>query len=137
MRVVDLEDELRIGEEFDLALCMEVAEHLTPGRARSFVADLCILAPYVFFSAAIPGQGGTNHLNEQWQSYWAALFNERGYYPIDIVRPAVWHNDSVAYWYSHNALLYPKMHQPNQTILLDVVHPRHGKTHQLSPLQNH
>jgi hypothetical protein len=46
---------------FDLAVCLEVAEHLPPERAESFIRELCDLAPVVLFSAAIPGQGGTGH----------------------------------------------------------------------------
>lgn len=50
---------------FDLAVCVEVAEHLTPGRAGSFVSELCQLSDMIVFSAAVPGQGGTGHVNEQ------------------------------------------------------------------------
>lgn len=59
---------------FDLAISLEVAEHLPRERASSFVAELVQLAPAVLFSAAIPYQGGTDHINEQWPSWWAELF---------------------------------------------------------------
>ena len=59
------------GPKVDLVLSLEVAEHLSPERAEGFVADRVAMAPTVLFSAAIPGQGGVGHLNEQWQSYWA------------------------------------------------------------------
>ena len=70
----DLELPLEIDQTFDLAISMEVAEHLSRDRAYSFVRDLTHLAQVVVFSAAIPFQGGTNHLNERWASYWKALF---------------------------------------------------------------
>ena len=60
------------------SISLEVAEHLSPGRAESFISDLCQAAPVVLFGAAIPGQGGVGHLNEQWQSYWANLFEACG-----------------------------------------------------------
>jgi hypothetical protein len=50
---------------------LEVAEHLQPKRSASFVADLVALAPAVLFSAAIPGQPGTDHINPRWQDEWA------------------------------------------------------------------
>ena len=34
----------------------------------------------VLFSAAIPGQGGQDHLNEQWPEYWQKKFEVNGYY---------------------------------------------------------
>jgi len=66
----DLSEPLEIDENFDVAVCLEVAEHLDKTRAESLVADLTSLAPTILFSAAIPGQGGTHHVNEQWASYW-------------------------------------------------------------------
>src|SRR5262245_27058351 len=68
---------------YDLALCLEVAEHLPASRAEGLVSDLTNLAPVVLFSAAIPLQGGVNHVNEQWPEYWAGLFRDRGFVPID------------------------------------------------------
>lgn len=60
---------MTFNRRFDLAMTIEVAEHLTPVRADSFVEDLTRLSDVVLFSAAIPAQGGINHVNEQWQSY--------------------------------------------------------------------
>jgi SAM-dependent methyltransferase len=94
------------ARRFDLACSLEVAEHLPPACAASFVRLLTHLSPVVLFSAAIPGQGGTNHLNEQWQSYWAALFRVRGYVGIDCIRPAIFNDDRVELWYRQNTLIY-------------------------------
>ena len=62
----DLEQPLWIDREFDLALSLEVAEHLSDSIAEQFVETLSRLAPVVLFSAAVPGQGGEKHVNEQW-----------------------------------------------------------------------
>jgi hypothetical protein len=89
----DLRESVTITRTFDLAVSLEVAEHLPPERGEGFVEDLCRLAPVVLFSAAVPGQGDpkhTGHLNERWQSYWASLFHERGYERAECVRPAIW-----------------------------------------------
>jgi hypothetical protein len=111
-------------------LSLEVAEHLPPERAQSFVADLVALAPAVLFGAAIPGQGGVNHLNEQWQSYWAAHFASHGYASFDVVRPAIWNDAAIPAWYRQNAVLYLDAPSaaalaltPTPAHLLDCVHP--------------
>ena len=122
----DLEQPFALGERFDLAVCMEVAEHLSPARAESFVGDLCRLAPHVLFSAAVPGQGGTNHVNEQWQSYWASLFAKQGFGARDIIRPALWHDRAVEYWYRQNAVLYSAGAGAAADSGFDKVHPVHN-----------
>ncbi len=71
----DLAQPLRHLERFDLAISLEVAEHLPPEAARGFVESLIHLADFVLFSAAIPYQGGVNHVNLQWPAYWCAYFN--------------------------------------------------------------
>ena len=78
------------GRTFDLAVCVEYAEHLPDARAASFVADLTKLAPVLAFSAAIPGQGGLGHVNEQWPAYWQAHFAAVGYRLVDAVRRRLW-----------------------------------------------
>ena len=102
----ELEKPLKLGERFDLAISLEVAEHLTKARAQSFVDDLCHAADCVLFSAAIPGQGGELHINEQWQSEWAKCFAENDYRPVDMIRPSIWHDPMVPYWYRQNILVY-------------------------------
>jgi hypothetical protein len=101
----DLAASLRLGSRFDLAMCMEVAEHLPPDRGASFVADLASLADAVLFSAAIPLQGGENHVNEQWPSFWVSLFTEHGFEAFDAVRPLVWEEPEVKWWYRQNTFV--------------------------------
>lgn len=105
-RSCDLGRHFGVERRFDLAISLEVAEHLPPARAAGFVDDLCALADHVLFSAAIPFQRGVHHVNCQWPDYWQALFAARGYAAFDIVRPAVWDDEAVAWWYRQNTLLY-------------------------------
>jgi hypothetical protein len=91
---------------FDLAVCLEVAEHLPASSAEAFVKFLTGLAPVVLFSAAIPGQGGTNHINEQFLSYWVKLFSQSGYHPLDVIRPIIWNDERVPFWYRQNIILF-------------------------------
>src|SRR5215469_304150 len=89
-RTSDLALPLELDRRFDLAISLEVAEHLPEASAAGFVKSLTAIAPVVLFSAAVPGQGGTGHINEQWQDYWADLFAREGFVPVDAIRPAIW-----------------------------------------------
>jgi SAM-dependent methyltransferase len=101
-----LDEPLAIARRFDLALSLEVAEHLPPRRAAGLIAELARLAPVVLFSAAVPGQGGVDHKNEQWPSYWAGLFAREGYRAIDGFRFRLWDDPEIAFWYRQNLLLF-------------------------------
>lgn len=105
-RRVDLASPVALDRRFDCALALEVAEHLPPARAEGLVADLLAAASLVLFSAAIPGQGGVNHLNEQWPDWWARLFAGHGARPFDPFRAVLWHDGRVAWWYRQNLLLF-------------------------------
>jgi SAM-dependent methyltransferase len=121
-----------VDRRYDLAISLEVAEHLPEGRAASFVKDLTELAPVVLFSAAVPGQPGVEHINAQWQDYWRTIFFKHGYVALDIVRPAIWGRADVDYWYQQNTIVYcdnaiiaarPDLHCVSQDVSLNVVHP--------------
>ena len=60
----DLRTPFFLDRTFDLAMSLEVAEHLPPHRAEDFVAELTALAPVVLFSVAIPNEGGIQGLGE-------------------------------------------------------------------------
>jgi SAM-dependent methyltransferase len=118
------------GPSVDLAISLEVAEHLSPARAQTFVADLVALAPAILFSAAIPGQGGVGHRNEQWHSWWAEHFAAHGYGAYDVIRPAIWTDEAIPAWYRQNVVLYldattaqALSMTPTEPALLDRVHP--------------
>lgn len=101
----DLGLPLQLDRTFDLAICLEVAEHLPPEQADRLIDTLCRLAPVVLFSAAIPGQWGTNHINCQWPWYWHARFRALGYEVLDPLRPQMMYDQTVAFWYRQNMFL--------------------------------
>jgi len=103
---VDLEAGASPAGTCNLAICLEVAEHLTPAAGTRLIKTLCSVAPVVLFSAAIPAQGGTNHINEQWQSYWADEFAANGFDCFDPIRPEIWSDRNVFPWYRQNILLF-------------------------------
>lgn len=102
---------------FDLVISMEVGEHLPHSSADHFVECLTRLAPLVLFSAAIPGQGGRNHINEQWPDYWENLFIARGYKRFDVIRGRFWGNSNVAYYYAQNAHLFVAESETDEDVL--------------------
>lgn len=102
----DLAAPLDLGRRFDLVVSLEVAEHLPDAAADGFVESLCRHGHTVLFSAAVPRQGGTHHVNERWPSYWIPKFAARGYEVFDVVRPAIWDDGTVEYWYRQNCLLF-------------------------------
>jgi SAM-dependent methyltransferase len=104
----DLAQPLGLEQRFDLAMCLEVAEHLDANSADGLIENLCTLADVVLFSAAIPGQGGTGHLNEQWPPYWRKRFARYGFELIDCLRSRLWADEAIEPWYAQNALLYVK-----------------------------
>lgn len=134
--VADLSKPLRLPDRFDLAVSLEVAEHIDPGSAAIFVESLVSASDIVLFAAAIPFQGGTGHVNEQWQSYWAGLFGQHGYAAVDFVRPKLWNKPDLPYWYASNILMYAAPRAMERApelsafasdgtgLPLDVVHPR-------------
>jgi SAM-dependent methyltransferase len=103
----DLEEPLpSFPAKFDLAMSLEVAEHLSPRRGPSFVKELTSLSDVVLFSAAWPGQGGVNHINEQWHDYWVKLFTSADFIPVDWIRPLTMKRPSIALHYRANILLF-------------------------------
>lgn len=98
----DLTRPLAIQRQFDLALCLEVGEHLDPGAANTLVASLTSLADTVVFSAACPDQPGQHHVNCQWPAYWQGLFNSHSFACSDTIRWRLWELDSVEPWYRQN-----------------------------------
>jgi SAM-dependent methyltransferase len=105
-RRADLTKPLEVGRRFDLAICVEVAEHLPDSAAPVLIQSLTSLAPVVLFSAAIPEQGGEAHINEQWPLYWETLFRTWGYTQLDCIRWRVWESPGVDAWYAQNCFLF-------------------------------
>jgi SAM-dependent methyltransferase len=90
---------------FDLALCLEVGEHLPESSAAALVAGLCE-ARYVLWSAAIPGQHGVDHINEQWSTWWEPFFASHGYSGSCDIRNEFWLDRRVAGFYRQNMIVW-------------------------------
>lgn len=79
IEIHDLQKPYEPTEFYDLALCIEVAEHLPEEAADTLVDSLCKSTNTIFFTAATPGQGGTHHINEQPRQYWIEKFRDNNY----------------------------------------------------------
>ena len=132
----NLEKYVAPNDKFDLAISLEVAEHLSKSSAEKLIKNITHQSDIVIFSAAIPLQGGVNHINEQWQTHWVNLFEKYDYLPIDCFRNKLWDNDNVSFWFAQNMFLFvkrsyleksPKLKktfQENRNLPLSIVHPK-------------
>ena len=118
-------------ERYDLAMSIEVAEHLDKVAADKFIENLCSASDIILFSAAIKFQGGDHHVNEQYQSYWMEKFAAHGYMYIDCIRPTFWEEKDIDVIYRENCLLYVKKDRYTdissrikiENHIRDIVHP--------------
>jgi SAM-dependent methyltransferase len=105
-RPTDISRPLDLGRRFDLVISLEVAEHLDAGDADTLVDSIVRHGDAVAFSAAVPFQDGTHHVNEQWPDYWIDKFAARSYACLDILRPTLWDRPEVEFWYAQNLFLF-------------------------------
>jgi hypothetical protein len=109
---------------FDLAICLEVAEHLEASSARALVKSLCAHSDCIAFSAAIPGQPGQHHVNCQWPEYWQQLFNQFGFVCDDAIRWQIWNDDRIEPWYRQNIFFATKdASAGSEPRIPPVIHP--------------
>jgi SAM-dependent methyltransferase len=102
----DLQQPFDLGRSFSLVQCLEVAEHLPASSAEALIDSLVRHGEVIVFSAAPPGQGGHQHVNERSYDYWRALFSQRGYLALDFLRPRILSDAAIDPWYRYNTLLY-------------------------------
>jgi len=105
-RLLRLTEPVNLSRRFELAMCLEVAEHLPAESADILVETLTNLAPVVMFSAAHPGQGGQDHVNERWPAYWYRRFAQHGYGVLDILRGPLSDDPGVLDCYRRNIVFY-------------------------------
>jgi len=129
--IANLENKIKLDFKYDLAISLEVAEHLSAKVSSQFVESLTSASDFVLFSAGIPFQEGTNHINLQWQEYWAKLFMKKNYLPFDFIRKEIWKDKRVPVYYRQNILMYIKKNRisevknviPIDSPFVSVVHP--------------
>jgi SAM-dependent methyltransferase len=125
---LDISLPFHLNKKYDLAISLEVAEHLDESSATTFVENLCRHSSVIIFGAAVPGQGGQNHLNEQWPEYWTNIFKSFGYNCYDILRQQIWDDKNVEWWYKQNFFVFSNEklddYKPSNSFL-SLIHPEH------------
>jgi SAM-dependent methyltransferase len=122
----DLTSRFHLGRKFDLVTSLEVGEHIRPEATDIYLDNLCDHSDAVLFSAAVPGQGGTYHVNEQTYEFWRKRFAVRGYRVFDFVRPAIISNRQVEPWYRYNSLFFAResaLHRLSAAALATEIKP--------------
>lgn len=126
---LDLTQKIDLNQKFDLAISVEVAEHLAEEYADVFIDNIVRHSERVLFSAAIPEQGGVNHVNEKWQSYWIEKFTSRGYYVDFSLRNLFWKSEEITPWRRQNLLFFSRYKEDlkekdfKNSNISDIVHP--------------
>ena len=114
---------------FDITLCLEVAEHIPSTKAQHFIAQLIKTSNVIVFSAAIPYQGGTHHVNENWIKFWDSHFEQHDFIRLDLFRSKFWNSGEINFWYRQNLFLYVKKSLSERYIKYevklpdDIIHP--------------
>ena len=118
---------LNLEKQFDLALSLEVAEHLPKENADDFVDFLTRSSDIIVFATAVIGQTGENHINEQNPDYWKEKFEDKGFVMLDAFREKFWNNKKVNWWYRQNMYLVVKEKNRNLFAFKDFenfyIHP--------------
>ena len=126
----DFNEEIDLGRKYDVALCLEVGEHLSAESAHCLVQSLSRHADLIIFSAACPEQIGQHHVNCQWPSYWQYHFNRCGYICEDSIREKIWEDDKIEWWYRQN--LFVARRDPkragSESRIRALIHPDHFLT---------
>lgn len=129
---VDLEQPIDLKKEYDLAISLEVAEHLSKNKASVFVENLVNASDIILFSAAVPFQGGQNHINEQWVEYWQEKFKKHNYRFYDVFRRQLWNEEDIKWWYKQNMFLVVSDEKESifkdmvkEEKIINLIHPEH------------
>lgn len=121
----DFRENWNLGRRFQMAICMEVLEHLEEAEAPLLIQNLCEHSDHILFSAAAPFQDGDHHLNCQWPDYWQSHFNANGFTCDDSIRWELWNEGEIEPWYRQNMFIATKnLRAGNEPRIKAVYHPQ-------------
>jgi SAM-dependent methyltransferase len=102
----DITKPFDFGRQFDVVQCLEVAEHVPPPTGPMVIENIVRHGKKVLFSAAPPGQGGEDHINERSYDHWRDEFLKHDFHLFDFVRPSIRDDKAVEPWYRFNILFF-------------------------------
>jgi len=112
LELYDLKDKIITQKRYELALCLEVAEHIENKYSKSLIENLTNLSDLVVFTAAPPGQGGHFHINEQPKEFWVSIFEGKKYFLDTEITEKVKNEmkeKDVIWWYYKNLMIFRLM----------------------------
>lgn len=113
IKLHDLCQPLKLNRQFDLCLCLEVAEHLEPAGGQILINTLTDLSHTIIFTAATPGQGpkSLGHINEQLPEYWQKLFEQKNFILnkklTEKIKPEM-AEAKIVWWLTKNLMIFEK-----------------------------
>ena len=113
----DLRQPVVLDQKADLVICIEVAEHIDAVYADTVAGSLVQAGQAILFSAAQPGQGGIDHINEQPSSYWIEKFERHGATYDKASTDRIRHEFSernCVWWLRDNALVFTGRLDPSR-----------------------
>jgi SAM-dependent methyltransferase len=102
-------DDFLAYANFDLCICLEVAEHIHEDKADELIRRLTNTSDTILFSAAVPGQGGYGHINCQPKEYWITKFNNNNYILDEVATNKFVNHMLGGYhlgWLTNNAMVF-------------------------------
>ena len=111
IQLFDLKNKIFSPHKFDLAICLEVAEHIEKKFSKRLMENLTSLSDTVVFTAASPDQGGHFHINEQSRGFWIGLFKERSYNLDNDTTEKIkqeMKEEGILWWYCDNIMIFRK-----------------------------
>ena len=113
IKLHDLCQPLKLSRQFDLCLCLEVAEHLEETCAQTLIDTLTGLSSTIIFTAATPGQGpkSIGHVNEQLPEYWQKLFEQKKFSLNKTLTKKIkkeMASQDVIWWLTKNLMIFEK-----------------------------
>ncbi len=112
----DLRKPYTFSRKWDIAISIEVAEHVDKLYTNNYIKILTDSSNIVILTAAQPGQGGTAHVNEQTPEWWKEKFGKFGFtldeeatnHLKNEIRNAKANGGYVTDWFEPNILIFKR-----------------------------
>ncbi len=110
----DLRKPLNLNRKYDIALSIEVAEHIDKKYSDVYLKSMCDCSDLIIFTAATPNQGGKCHVNEQPHKWWIEKFKKHSFRfdkkMTDLLRRKIKENAEagkfIVFWLEPNIMVF-------------------------------
>lgn len=104
----DFSQSVDIGT-YDMALCLEVGEHIPARYEQTFLYNVCNAARrWVVLSWAVPGQGGDGHVNCR-DNYWVVQQMQRRGFNLDAEKTFALRAAATVSWFKNTLMVFHKV----------------------------